>query len=709
MPPLRETSLLSLLTRSDFAKLEVPLAELCSWIGNGWLEQIGTTPTTDEVGGEPVYAIMSRRLRAELLPRLGRIGKAAAALTPIRARSQLLRLMLARKGILLPFGPDDDVASLKTKLIEELASGLLGPDLAKALEEAAADLEREVDDALHRLGGVGPLLGPEVLELDDLRPLDTELMLEACGEIEELECFDADDLLGELMEWDESASALRSMEAEDSRSDDDAAHEQAAAAPASAEGTEAEASVIAPVQAAGEGGDGTSQIDAVTSDVAPTPDSVQVDATPACSEVTIDAAATETPVAETDSETPVDVEVPVDTESGDIAPVEEPQAVAEASAEEVVAETADDEDATVIEEPQVDIEVTAEAESGDDAPVEEPQAVAEASAEEAVAEPPSEQLAEVAVETLADSAPADTFDGEGTVAEANELFAAATTLDAVPDVEAAPGYDDSSEISIEPTAHGEETITEDELASLAGSNNLLDFGVTFRDGLSEQDVAERIVPQVAMTITDTLVAMLGEDGQLRGDGGNAVDLQPLVKELEQLRLTMQQLGEKKGGEGESKALMAEIEQLRQAVQKLAERPETTVDLTPLAAEIAKLSAAVELVADRRGDPPGIQKIASTLELGFAKVAATPQELLTTIKNVGKEVSAALRETGGGGQGMAPVRPRSGPSLMPVAAIGFLLACWAAVLYVKFGDARLALGSLLVVSMVGSTLMAFRKD
>ncbi|GAB4135938.1 MAG: hypothetical protein Fur0037_00030 [Planctomycetota bacterium] len=181
MPQPQGQQLQGLLTRSDFASLDIPVAKLCAWIAEGWIEQIGTAPTEDGSLGEPVYTIVSRRLREELLPRLEELGRAEAAASPIRARSQLLRLMLARKGILLPF--DSDVSSFKTKLIEDLAVGLLGPDLAQALESVAGELGEE------GAAEVG----------------DTAKAVEEQDE-EEL-WLDTEDLLEEFSAWDEDAGS----------------------------------------------------------------------------------------------------------------------------------------------------------------------------------------------------------------------------------------------------------------------------------------------------------------------------------------------------------------------------------------------------------------------------------------------------------------------------------------------------------------------
>lgn len=128
-----------LLLRRDLHALAIPATKLCSWVGHGWLEQVGTLKDTGADGdAEPVYAVISRSLQSELAPRLTVIDR-DVALSPLRARSVLLRTMLARKGIVLPMDPDADPEKAET-LAESLAAGLLGERFADELSALALEL-----------------------------------------------------------------------------------------------------------------------------------------------------------------------------------------------------------------------------------------------------------------------------------------------------------------------------------------------------------------------------------------------------------------------------------------------------------------------------------------------------------------------------------------------------------------------------------------
>ena len=86
-----------LLTRTDLARLEVPEDRVGEWLAAGSLEQVGALPAAD--GADPVFAVHAVDLRAELHDMLVALGKANAALGPVQARSQLLRVLLAERGI----------------------------------------------------------------------------------------------------------------------------------------------------------------------------------------------------------------------------------------------------------------------------------------------------------------------------------------------------------------------------------------------------------------------------------------------------------------------------------------------------------------------------------------------------------------------------------------------------------------------------------
>jgi hypothetical protein len=231
-----DDSLDNLLTRSDLAKLEIPPTELCTWIAEGWLEQIGVLPATSpESKDEPVYAIVSRRLRKELATRLTALGKPAAATSPLLARAQLLRLLLARKGIVLPMGTGSSDAPGGKDLLEDLATGLLGADLAQALQDAATDLDVEVDKALAAYATVPdpaqpPADTPPVAAGREgaAQPNNAVVSAEVAGmgeaaeqrqpgppdliDISGAEWFDAKALLEEVFDWEFSEGDLEAQE-----------------------------------------------------------------------------------------------------------------------------------------------------------------------------------------------------------------------------------------------------------------------------------------------------------------------------------------------------------------------------------------------------------------------------------------------------------------------------------------------------------------
>lgn len=724
MPPPQEDTFSSLLLRTDFAKLDVPLAKLCTWIGDGWLEQVGTAPTADGSTGEPVYAIISRQLRTELLPKLQQIGKAAAALTPMRARSQLLRLMLARKGILLPFDGDDDVVSVKTKLIEELAAGLLGPDLAQALEDAASDLEREVEAALGDLG---------VEALPALFGGDGDAVVDVGGGDQDPGAATPPQLPSTMV--DEPAEIVEPADLDPPLVD-------ATADPIAAVELEALAEL------AGADGMAASLDPDDTETVSEADLLLQADETAGATDVATPGEMADAPdaaeVAEAEEDDHGQPGVP-DREAWSAATDEEAEWF---DTGDLLDETSfwDDDDDPLLgpprlastEEPAA-MATSTESEDGlpegdrlrEEASAAEPLGVAQT--DSAATGDPEPDTGEASTAAAAQGAEGDAADhaepadASSDVAEDAEVAEEAEV--AVPKVVVlaqtpAPVAADAAASPADGEAAKDEHITEAELASLAGSANLLDFGVTFRDGLTEEEVSERLVPQVAMTITDTLVAMLGDDqaplaGAVQQQAGARVDLQPLTAELAALRQAVQQLADRRAAPADAAAAAAadpgladEIGRLRGALQALAERPAAAVDFGPLQQELSRLCALVELLADRRGDPPGVQKIASALELGFARIAGGPTELAMGIKAAGKDVVAALREGRVQAQAAptpAPVLLPRRPGLLPAAAIAVLLLCWTAVLYVKSGDARLALGALLAVSMVGSTVVAFRRD
>ncbi|MEO6596371.1 MAG: hypothetical protein ABIP94_16600 [Planctomycetota bacterium] len=189
-----------LLTRSDLARLEVPAATILSWLANGWLEQVGRIPD-DDIEGDPVFTVLDENLRQELATRLETIGKPAVVLTPLRVRSFLMRALLghSRKRSehgLLPAAP----APTTDPVVQHLQE----TDLVSVLQEAAADLEADVEAMLQ--------LAQEEAELEATQPTGTsDWAADGDSLQDDLEesagapdWFDTADLATELDVWEET-------------------------------------------------------------------------------------------------------------------------------------------------------------------------------------------------------------------------------------------------------------------------------------------------------------------------------------------------------------------------------------------------------------------------------------------------------------------------------------------------------------------------
>ncbi|HEX5054608.1 MAG TPA: hypothetical protein VFZ65_22720 [Planctomycetota bacterium] len=183
-----------LLTRSDLARLEVPAATILSWLANAWLEQVGRIPD-DEILGDPVFTVLDASLRQELAARLATIGKPAVVLTPLRVRSFLMRAMLgqARRR-----GEQHDPGGDATEPgIDPVAQHLEETDLMRVLQEAAADLEHDVEAML--------TLAQEEAELEaaDDPASAPEVADDLAGSADDATWFDTDDLVSELDAWED--------------------------------------------------------------------------------------------------------------------------------------------------------------------------------------------------------------------------------------------------------------------------------------------------------------------------------------------------------------------------------------------------------------------------------------------------------------------------------------------------------------------------
>ncbi|HEU4418572.1 MAG TPA: hypothetical protein VFT55_06510 [Planctomycetota bacterium] len=198
----------NLLTRSDLARLEILAAQLRHWQATGWLEQIGRLPDA-ESHGDAVFAVHSPDLRKELASRLETLGKSAVVMSPQQARSLLLQDQSEAETETGPPGAErDDAATRGCDTADEpsaaspvetgwdtdnaLATHLLENDLPQVLQEAAAELESEVEGEMAMADSEAQGRGDSI---DAGAPHTFEQPFEA-GEL------DVDDLHAALANWD---------------------------------------------------------------------------------------------------------------------------------------------------------------------------------------------------------------------------------------------------------------------------------------------------------------------------------------------------------------------------------------------------------------------------------------------------------------------------------------------------------------------------
>lgn len=170
-----------LLTRSDLARLQVPAGDVASWLARGWMEPLGALPGVE--GDEPVYGVPADDLGRDLAARLAAIGKPDAVLAPTDVRSQLLHAWSQ------PSATGDDGSTSNPGSDAEVSRHLHGTDLVQVLQEAAAEVEAEVEQVL-RLAAEEHGDDPPTPVDDDPRSDDDDP--EAC--------FDVDDLTGAVAE-----------------------------------------------------------------------------------------------------------------------------------------------------------------------------------------------------------------------------------------------------------------------------------------------------------------------------------------------------------------------------------------------------------------------------------------------------------------------------------------------------------------------------
>lgn len=208
-----------LLTRSDLAKLGIPAGRILTWLGNGWLDQVGSLPGA-QPHGDPVFAVLTRELRNELAARLLELGKDTVVFSPLRVRSLLMRsLLLEQHGKAAPRETPVPVVAEPPEA-DPVTAALQDPDVADALRKAANDLVREVDTVLElareeaRLEAIEQAAEAAANSLGD--PMEDHFSDAHDAEprgTRDVDFFDVDDLAEELGVWTEDETAAVSVDA----------------------------------------------------------------------------------------------------------------------------------------------------------------------------------------------------------------------------------------------------------------------------------------------------------------------------------------------------------------------------------------------------------------------------------------------------------------------------------------------------------------
>ena len=199
-----------LLTRSDLAKLGIPAGRILTWLGNGWLDQVGALPGHG-TQGDPVFAVLTRELRHELANRLLELGKDTVVFSPLRVRSLLMRSLLLQQHGTTPPAKTAAPATAEPPEADPVIEALLDPDVADALRSTAHDLEREVEtvlelareearlEAIEQAAEAAANSEGDPME-DGFRAADDD---DAANESHDVDFFDVDDLADELGVWTE--------------------------------------------------------------------------------------------------------------------------------------------------------------------------------------------------------------------------------------------------------------------------------------------------------------------------------------------------------------------------------------------------------------------------------------------------------------------------------------------------------------------------
>ncbi|MDO8349219.1 MAG: hypothetical protein Q7T30_03210 [Planctomycetota bacterium] len=199
-----------LLTRADLARLEIPAGSILAWLADGWLDQVGSLPGIDG-RCDPVFAVLSRDLRLDLAARLASIGKDAIVFSSARVRSVLLRAMMssapapaanANLPTTDPVGPaasEPMVASAEPdQALPATATDEVPDAVPEALELTVELLAHEVDAFVEMTRQEARLDAIELATADP-EPADRAEAADDVGD--DVDCFDAEDLFGELDSW----------------------------------------------------------------------------------------------------------------------------------------------------------------------------------------------------------------------------------------------------------------------------------------------------------------------------------------------------------------------------------------------------------------------------------------------------------------------------------------------------------------------------
>ncbi|MCC7061673.1 MAG: hypothetical protein IT456_02645 [Planctomycetes bacterium] len=675
-----------LLTRSDLAKLGIPAGRILTWLGNGWLDQVGALPGHG-TQGDPVFAVLTRELRHELANRLLELGKDTVVFSPLRVRSLLMRSLLLQQHGTTPPAKTAAPATAEPPEADPVIEALLDPDVADALRSTAHDLEREVEtvlelareearlEAIEQAAEAAANSEGDPME-DGFRAADDD---DAANESHDVDFFDVDDLADELGVWTEDPPRA-APPVEEPAEDQPAVNEvDADVSPSPAEPLQSP--IVEPTQ------------DAVATDVAAqdVPEEATLDdvaseiVEPVLEQAGAQEGADEEPIAEQpvpDNEVVVDVspslaeplqsaiaEQTQDAVATDVGAQGAPEEatlddvaseIVEPVLEQAVAQEGAGEE-TIAEQPVPDNEVVADVSPSPAEPLE--------SAIAADIEGPSEHNIEP---TLAGVAPAEGFVSHAEQAELEPTMAAATD-----EVQGTSASAEAAEIS--PPQSPEANALEDMLsAPMQPAEADSEFAATPAAAFEEAAPAPEVPtesPTLAPSATSTTIE------PVRQEPTGVVTSDAAMQRVESF------LGE-----------------LRGVLVELATRPPAPpIDVQPLVAAVQQgftqardqsqaTDTALASLTNRIGD------FGEKVEHGVAlAVHAALGSKSTAVPGPVMSAPAAF------------VVPRQDRTTVALFAIGFLVLCWTVIFWFKTGSPRLALGTLIGANVVGCCLLVGRRS